>query len=134
METHIRNAGRLLYWSAIIMAVAAVIVFIAAGGVSGLLMTDNPFYKRTDLASIPLERVVALLYVGYCVLMAVPVAIAGKGISEFRPWARTFGMLMAALNMLNFPIGTAVGAYTVWALSDETTEFLFEHRPPNASS
>jgi len=132
VETHIRNAGRLLYWSAIIMGVAAVIAFISAGGFSGLLMTDNPFYKRKDLASIPLERVVALIYIGYSVLMAAPVAIAGKGISEFKPWARTFGTLIAAINMLNFPIGTAVGAYTVWALSDETTEFLFENRPPNA--
>lgn len=132
METHIRNAGRLLYWTAIIMGVAAVIAFIVAGGFSGLLLTDNPFYKRKDLASIPLERVVALIYICYSVLMAAPVAIAGKGISEFKPWARTFGMLIAAINMLNFPIGTAVGAYTVWALSDETTEFLFENRPPNA--
>lgn len=132
METHIRNAGRLLFWSAIIMAVIAVIVFIAAGGFSGLLMTDNPFYKRNDLASIPLDRIVALIYIVYSVVMAAPIAIAGKGISGFKPWARTFGTLIAAINMLNFPIGTAVGAYTVWAMSDETAEFLFENRPPNA--
>jgi hypothetical protein len=110
------------------MGVAAAITIIAMGGYSGLFLTDNPFNKRKDVASIPLERLVAAVYITYAMVMAVPVAIAGKGIENLRPWARTFGLLVAALNMLNFPIGTAVGAYAVWALQDEATEYLFREQ------
>ncbi|MBM3787760.1 MAG: hypothetical protein FJW30_25685 [Acidobacteria bacterium] len=130
METHVRLAGKLLFWSVIAMAVVAIVVLIGAGGYSGLYMTDNPFYKRKDLASIPLDRVLASIYITYCIVMAAPLAIAGRGIELRRPWARTYSLLAAAVNMLNFPIGTAVGAYTVWVLQDEATEFLFDDRGP----
>jgi hypothetical protein len=110
------------------MGLIAIAVLIGSGGYSGLYLTDNPFYKRKDLASIPLDRFLASVYITYCIVMAAPLAIAGRGIEMLRPWARTYSLLLAAVNMLNFPIGTAVGAYTVWVLQDEATEFLFENR------
>jgi len=33
------------------------------------------------------------------------------------------------VNMLLFPIGTGVGVYALWVLTDETTEFLFNNAP-----
>lgn len=142
MDFHVRLAGKLLFWSSIAMGVIAAVALIVVGGYSGLYLTDNPFYKRKDLASIPLDRVLASIYITYCIIMAAPLAIAGHGLLRLRSWARTYSLLAAAVNMLNFPIGTAVGAYVVWVLQDEATEFLFlnaEHQDrgestPSASS
>jgi len=111
------------------MGVTALIALVAAGGMDGVLMTDDPFYKRKDIASIPLERLLLALGIVYSLVMAVPLAVAGRGIIKWRPWAKTLGMLLSAVNMLFFPIGTGVGVYALWVLTDETTEFLFNNAP-----
>lgn len=129
MESHVRNVGRILFWLGIAMAVGAVAVLAGFGGFRGLLMTDDPFYQRNDLASIPLSRLLAAFLVCFSLLMAGPLVVAGQGILRWKPWARTLGMLASAVNMLHFPIGTGVGIYALWVLYDETTEFLFDNAP-----
>jgi hypothetical protein len=111
------------------MGVTALIVLIAAGGLDGVLLTDDPFYKRRDIGSIPLHRLLAAILVVYSLLIAVPMAIAGRGILQWQPWAKTLGLVISAINMLFFPIGTGVGIYALWVLTEETTEFLFENAP-----
>ena len=129
MEVHVRNVGLVLYYLGIAMGVTALIALVAAGGMDGVLLTDDPFYKRKDIASIPLERLLLALGIVYSLVMAVPLAVAGRGIIRWRPWAKTLGMLLSAVNMLFFPIGTGVGIYALWVLTDETTEFLFNNAP-----
>lgn len=129
MEIHVRNVGLILFYLGIVMGVTAVIVLVSFGGMSGLLLLDDPFYKRSDLASIPVSRLLTAAGVIFSIVIAAPLSIAGSGILRWRPWARILGMLLSAVNMLLFPIGTAVGLYAIWVLSDETTEFLFEHAP-----
>lgn len=129
METHVRNVGLILFYMGIGMGVVALIVLISNGGFSGLMLTNDPFYKRKDIASIPLTRLLAVLYVVYGLVMAVPLALVGKAILKWRPWSKTTGMLLAAVNMLFFPIGTAAGVYAIWVLNDLATDFLFDHAP-----
>jgi hypothetical protein len=118
-----------LFYLGIAMGVTALIALVAAGGMDGVLMTDDPFYKRNDIASIPLERLILALAIVYSLIMAIPLAVAGRGILRWRPWAKTLGMLLSAVNMLFLPIGTGVGIYALWVLTDETTEFLFNNAP-----
>ena len=113
----------------ITMGVTALITLIVAGGLDGVLLIDDPFYKRKDIASIPLHRLLAAIVIVYSLVMAVPIAVAGRGILNWQPWAKTLGMLVSAVNMLLFPIGTGVGVYALWVLTDESTEFLFNNAP-----
>ena len=129
METHVRNVGLILFYMGIGMGVLAIAVLILNGGFSGLMLTDDPFYKRKDLASIPLGRLLAVVYVIYSLIMAIPVSLLGRAILQWKPWAKTAGMLLASVNMLYFPIGTVAGIYALWVLNDEATEFLFDHAP-----
>lgn len=129
METHVRNVGLILFYMGIGMGILAVAVLLINGGFSGLMLTNDPFYKRKDIASIPLTRLLAVLYVVYCLVMAVPLALMGRAILNWKPWAKTAGMLLAAANMLFFPLGTAAGLYAIWTLNDEATEFLFDNAP-----
>ena len=127
METHVRNVGWILFYMGIGMGVIALAILIANGGFSGIMLTNDPFYKRKDIASIPLTRLLAVVYVTYSLVMAVPLAVVGRAIVKLRPWARTTGMLLASVNMLFFPLGTAAGLYAVWVLNDEASDFLFEN-------
>lgn len=109
------------------MGLIGLIVLVALGGYSGLLMTNNPLYTRTDLGSIPLPRVLAAVEVTFSLIMALPVSLAGWAVLQWKSWAKTYALLVASLNMLLFPVGTLVGVYILWVLNDETTEYLFRH-------
>ena len=60
-------------------------------------------------------------FVGLCIggliaLLSVPGIIAGWGLLAGQSWARILMIVLGALDLLNFPIGTALGIYTLWAL------------------
>jgi hypothetical protein len=59
-----------------------------------------------------------LLFVAWALALALAVAFAIVGILLFRgaPHARTPAIILAAVSLLSFPVGTAVGAYALWAL------------------
>jgi hypothetical protein len=129
LEVHVRNVGLILFYSGIALGAIAVIVLIAFGGLDGIMLTDNPFYKRKDIATIPLTRLLAVVAIFYSLLIAAPMALVGRGILRFQPWAKTVGLFVGALTLLFFPLGTGIGIYTLWVLTDEATEFLFANVP-----
>jgi hypothetical protein len=43
------------------------------------------------------------------------------GLFEREPWARVFGIVIGCLALLRFPLGTALGAYTLWVLLPENS-------------
>jgi len=42
--------------------------------------------------------------------------LAGWGLLDRQPWARTLAIVLACFSLLNAPFGTALGIYTLWAL------------------
>ncbi len=48
--------------------------------------------------------------------------IAGWGLLERQPWARTLSIVLACFGLLNAPFGTALGIYTLWALLPAKSE------------
>jgi len=57
--------------------------------------------------------------------------IAGVGLLRFRPWARILTIVLSALNLMNFPLGTLVGAYGLWVMLSRETEPLFRRSSPS---
>ena len=50
-------------------------------------------------------------------LTAVLALIAGYGLLTRRPWGRVLGIVVGILALLKFPIGTALGIYSLWVLA-----------------
>lgn len=48
--------------------------------------------------------------------------IAGWGLFDRQPWARTLAIVLACFNLLNMPFGTALGVYTLWVLLPAKSE------------
>jgi hypothetical protein len=42
--------------------------------------------------------------------------LAGIGLLTRRPWARKLALVLGVLALFRFPLGTALGVYTLWAL------------------
>jgi len=49
-------------------------------------------------------------------LLSIPGLIAGIGLFKRKEWARILTLIISIISLLNFPIGTAVGVYSIWAL------------------
>ena len=58
-----------------------------------------------------------------------PGLAAGYGLLKFKPWARILGIVLSALNLINIPLGTMLGAYGLWVLFSSDTERLFDGAP-----
>jgi hypothetical protein len=69
------------------------------------------------------------LFVLFLVL-SLPGIAAGWGLLNFKPWARILTIVLSALNILNFPVGTAIGVYGLWVMLNQETEAIFRGAPP----
>lgn len=77
--------------------------FIASSGGGDAAVVDFIFGFGTVLA-------------GFFALLLATEAIAGIALLKGSPTGRVFVIAFGVLELLNFPIGTVVGVYTLWAL------------------
>jgi len=52
--------------------------------------------------------------------------IAGVGLLKYRSWGRILAIILGIVNLFGFPVGTALGIYTFWAMFNDETRQLFE--------
>jgi len=58
-----------------------------------------------------------LSFIGWMILAKAAAGfIAGWGLLQRQDWARTVALVVAFIALLNVPIGTALGVYTLWVL------------------
>jgi tRNA A-37 threonylcarbamoyl transferase component Bud32 len=69
--------------------------------------------------------IVGIVIGGLFMLTSVPEIIAGIGLLKRRGWSRILALILAVLDLLNIPIGTAIGIYAIWVLLNDETAQLF---------
>ena len=123
MTTHVKVVAVLyLFLSAfgLLAALAVSMAFGLAGGIVGA----NADAEGAAIA-LPIIGLTGTMLVVFLVLTSLPGLIAGVGMLKFRSWARILGIVVAILNLIHIPIGTAVGIYALWVLLNRETERLF---------
>jgi hypothetical protein len=116
MKDHVRIlAWCFITYSSIIilvgMCIGAVVLF--GGAVSG------------DREAIFITGAVGAGIACFLIIISLPGMFAGIGLLKMRPWGRIVAIVVGALNILSFPLGTALGVYTLWVLLNPETEALF---------
>jgi hypothetical protein len=61
-------------------------------------------------------------------LFALPRVIGGFGLLRYRSWARILIVVVSIFGLLNFPIGTAIGIYSMWALLSRAGEQYYQQQ------
>ena len=117
MKDHIRIFALISIVFGILGLLAAAIVFVAVAG--GGLISGDP-------TPITITSIVAVAVSGIISIFAIPQIIAGWAILKFKSWGRILGIIIAILNLVNVPIGTAYGIYGLWVLMNEETEKIFK--------
>jgi hypothetical protein len=74
---------------------------------------------------IPITFLVGTAATFWLLLVSIPGIIGGVGLLRLRPWGRYMVLVLSVLDLLNIPIGTAIGVYSIWVLLQEETANLF---------
>lgn len=116
MSSHVDVLGILYIVLGILGVAAGIFLFVVifgAGAISG----------ERDAALI--TGAVGTFVAGIVVVLSAPSIIVGIGLRRRREWARIFAIILAALHLLSFPLGTAVAIYAFWVLLNPQTPQLF---------
>ncbi|HRG09986.1 MAG TPA: hypothetical protein PLJ08_15530 [Cyclobacteriaceae bacterium] len=54
------------------------------------------------------------------IVFAIPGIIAGAGLLNHKKWALTLALILGIFKLFSFPIGTAIGIYTIWVYAENT--------------
>ncbi len=57
-------------------------------------------------------------------VLSLPQIIGGIGLLARRNWARYLLMVTSAIGLFAFPIGTMLGGYSLWVLTNDETRML----------
>ena len=123
MITHVKVVAWLHIVLGSLGAFGAVVLLLIFGGVAGIvgMSADSPDAR---IAAPILGGIGGLLFI-VLLLLSIPSIIAGVGLLKLEPWARILAIVLSAIELLNVPIGTALGVYGLWALTKPETEALF---------
>ena len=125
MEGHVTAVGALCIGLSILAILVGGFIFVLLAGI-GLAAHDGE-------ASAILSTI-GFVIGGFLTIISVPGIIGGIGLLHRREWARILVLIISALHLLNIPIGTAVGAYSIWVLVQRETVLLFNPILPAPST
>jgi hypothetical protein len=124
MRKHIHVAAILQIVFGSLNVIAALAVAFAFGFVDQFV--DDPTAIKV-LAIVGTPLIVMFLLFGGAMIAG------GIGLLSCKPWARILTLVMAALGLLNVPVGTLKGAYIIWVLVQQETISLFAKGCPGGS-
>jgi Ni,Fe-hydrogenase I cytochrome b subunit len=118
MERHINIVAALHIGLSILGILIGIFVYVLLYFV-GDLSNDN------DAQFI--LSIIAKVLVVFMVVLSLPGIIAGIGLFKRKEWARILTLIISVLDLVNFPVGTAVGVYSIWALVQPEVVEHFKH-------
>lgn len=121
MEKHVKLVG-ILY---IVLSILGLVGAIALYGVLRLIGNLSDDADANMVLNIVANVVAVVLLV-----CSIPGILGGWGLLKHKEWARILIIILSILNLLNFPLGTALGIYSIWTLVQAETSALFSKQAP----
>jgi hypothetical protein len=124
VQEHVRLVGILWMAYSALHVVAGVVLYVVAQTIFGRMIHVNGPPPEVTMWLRPLLTCIA----GLIIAKAAAGFIAGWGLLQRESWARVVALVVGFVALLNVPIGTALGIYTLWVLlpaqSDEEYKTL----------
>ena len=121
LQQHITILGWLyIVGHAVFLAIGA-FVFLLLVGLAPVTGDPQPMWILGVVGTA-----VGLLFAA----LGIPGLLAGYGLLTKKPWARVLAIVVGILSLVNFPVGTAIGLYTLWVLTQSAaTEYFVAPAP-----
>lgn len=124
MRDHVKIVGVLnivLGCLGVLFGIGILVLFGGLATLAGFQAAD-----QDARAAVPILAAIGTAIAVFLFVLSVPSIIGGWGMIKFRPWARILMIVISVLNLLHFPIGTAIGIYGLFILLNDETKRLFE--------
>jgi hypothetical protein len=125
--THVAVVGWLQIVNGLIGIVAGAFMatlILGAGAFSASLMHDGGAAREGALLMEFMATTAAALG-GLMLVLSVPGVVAGIGLLKRASWSRVMALVLSAFELVLFPIGTVLAAYTVFVLSQQAAVDAF---------
>ena len=123
MQTHVKVLGVVYLAFGGLMLLRALFLLVMMGGVAGIVGASA---DADDAAiAIPVLGLAGTALALFLGVFSLPSLATGYGLINYKEWARVLGIVLSAINLINIPLGTLVGAYGLWVLLNKETERLF---------
>lgn len=116
MDGHVKILGWLFLVYHAIGVVAGFGIFFLLAGI-GIL--------SGEVQAVGVLTIIGLGISILLIALSAPGIIAGVGLLAHKRWARILAMVLGVIHMLEFPFGTAFGAYTWWVLMNPEVQAEF---------
>jgi len=116
IEQHVKILGWLHIVSHALFLLIGLFVFfllVGIGAVSG------------EAEAMGILTIVGTFVGGLMLVLALPGLVSGYGLLKRRPWGRLLAIIVGILNLPNFPLGTILGAYTLFVLLQDPAGAYF---------
>lgn len=104
------------------------IVFGAIGLLVGLFLFMVLIFGGLisgDSEAAAITGIVGTTLCGFFMILSIPEFIGGIGLLKRKGWARILVLIISILDLINIPIGTMIGIYSIWVLLNDKTPQLF---------
>jgi len=116
MQKHITFLGALHIGLSILGLIIAVFIFS--------LLTTIGFISQDEDAMMVLS-IIGVVIASFLLITAIPGIIGGIGLLKRKSWARILILILAAIDLLDIPLGTALAVYSFWVLLQDETAKIF---------
>ena len=127
MDTHVKVAAWLRIIGSAVYLLIALVVLAVVGGMSGVVAASGGSDAETAASVMRMIAVWGSMFFG---VLALPGLITGWGLLNYQPWARIINIVLSIFELFNIPVGTAIGAYSLWVMFHPEVVELFESRVP----
>lgn len=107
MERHIKLVGALQIAYSLLGIVMGIIVFTLFHLIGDFVDDHEAEFVLSIVANVLLIMIAVL---------SIPGLLAGIGLLKEKEWARILTLIVSVFQLLSFPLGTALGVYSIWAM------------------
>jgi hypothetical protein len=126
MESHVKVLGILHIVLSSMVLVGALVVLLVFGGLAGIVgMSDQ---SNNAAAAAPILGGIGVIIFIAMLIFGLPGLIGGIGLLRLAPWSRILMIVISAIDLLNIPVGLAIGIYGLWVLTKPETQALLDRR------
>ena len=118
-RTHVNIVAWLYIVLSVLGLLAAAFLLLIFVGIGIFLVAAD------ESAAAGIFAVIAAFIGTFLFLVSAPGLIGGIGLLKRQNWARILVLILSVLQLFNVPVGTAIGVYSLWALTRQETIALF---------
>jgi hypothetical protein len=79
-----------------------------------------------DAVALPILGLIGTVGLVFFAALALPGVLAGYGLLKRKKWGQVLGIVVGVLSLFNVPVGTVLGAYTLFVLFQNSANEYFD--------